>query len=91
MAYFTRSNLQYNYYWTTTQGDSKLTGEPDHSLLSRTEGYEVLYMINKIMSIRSLSSVSEGQKIERMIHQAPSNYHSQAHIKTWIDNNWNRY
>lgn len=91
MANFTRGNLQYSYSWTTTEGDSKLRGEPDSSLLNRNEGYEVLYMINRIMDARNLLAVSSGQKIERMIKAAPSHYHSQANIKSWIDSNWNSY
>lgn len=91
MANFTRSNLQYSYSWVTTTGDSKLRGEPDRSLLNRSEGYEVLYMIDRLMSAWRLSSVADGQKIERLIRIVPSHLHSQEHVKAWINNNWNNY
>lgn len=93
MAIFTKSDLlKTTYTWSADKGDNpKLKGEPDSSLLNRSEGYEVLYMINKIMTSRGLSAVSSGQKIEKIIHATPSNLHSQVNVKTWIDNNWDRY
>lgn len=92
MAIFTRINLLNVYTWTTVSGDNpKLKGEPDSSLLSRKEGYEVLYMIQKLMEKWDLKNISSGQKIEKMIHAAPSNLHSQEHVKDWISKNWDRY
>ena len=89
---FTRANLLYSYSWMhTKEDDPKLRGEPDHNLLNRTEGYEVLYMIRKIMTARGLDRVAEGQKIEKMIRAHPSNLRSQLHVKEWINSNWSRY
>ena len=91
MGNFTRHDLQRHYYWTTSPGDSKLRGEPDSSLLNRQEGYEVLYMINRLMDSRGVTSVSSGQKIERMIHATPSHLRSQEHVKSWINANWDKH
>lgn len=92
MANFTRSDLQNRYNWSADKGDNpKLKGEPDKSLLDRTEGYEVLYLIQKLMSAWDFKNISSGQKIEKMIHKIPSNLHSQAHVKEWISNNWNSH
>ena len=42
--------MMYSYSWTAGFGDnSKLKGEPDHSLFSQFEGTEVLYIINKLL------------------------------------------
>lgn len=92
MSNFTRGNLVFNYNWKADGGDNpKLKGEPDSSLLDRTEGYEVLYMIQKLMVNWQLTNVASGQKIERMIKATPPNYHSQEHIKAWIYSNWSNY
>lgn len=93
MAVFTKSDLvKTTYTWSADKGDNpKLKGEPDSSLLNRNEGYEVLYMIQKLMEKWQLKNIASGQKIERMIHVTPSNLHSQVNVKTWINDNWNRY
>ena len=91
MANFTHHNLVYKYTWTTSPGDSKLKGEPDSSLLNRQEGYEVLYMINRLMDAWSLKNVASGQKIEKMIHAVPGHLRSQTHVKEWINDHWDQH
>ena len=89
---FTKGNLLNKYSWIhTKEDDPKLKGEPDHILLNRDEGYEVLYMINQLMSAWKLKQVITGQKIEKMIKENPSNLRSQQHVKLWIKENWNKY
>ena len=89
---FNRSDLVYPYSWQHTSSDNpKLRGEPDHSEFNRTEGYEVLYMINKIMESRGTFSLTDGKKIERMLKEHPSNLRSQLHVKEWINSNWHRF
>lgn len=89
MSNFTRSNLKNSYSWSADGGDNpKLKGQPDASLLDRTEGYEVLYMIQKLMDDWGLKEISSGQKIEKLIHDCPSNIRSQENVKTWIRQKW---
>jgi hypothetical protein len=89
---FTKGNLVYTYSWEhTKEDDPKLKDEPDSSLLNRSEGYEVLYLIKKMMSARGLDSVAAGQKIEEMIKVHPGNLRSQVHVKEWINANWDSY
>lgn len=89
---FTEKDLLDEYSWVhTKKDDPKLTGEPDHNLLNRREGYEVLYMINKIMSARGLTDVASGRKIELMIKVHPGNLRSQKHVADWIKENWDRF
>jgi hypothetical protein len=92
MVIFTRKDLIKTYTWSAGLGDNpKLKGEPDNSLLSRSQGYEVLYMIQKLMSKWSLKTITSGQKIERMIHEAPSILRSQVNVEKWIYDNWSRF
>jgi len=93
MANFNRSDLKFTYSWSADGGDNpKLRGAPDDSLLDRTEGYEVLYIIQKIMEANAWVQVVTGQKIERMIKShSPSTIRTQAGIKAWINQNWNSY
>jgi len=89
MANFKRSDLQKTYSWAVDGGDNpNLKGEPDSSLLDRTEGYEVLYMINKLMDAWNITTLAGGHKIENKIHACPTTMRSQIHVKDWIDKNW---
>lgn len=91
MAYFEKSNLQYQYNWSADGGDNpKLKGEPDASLLDRTEGYEVLYMIRKLMRKwwGESATIDSGKRIEKLIKEHPSGMHSQQKVAEWIHANW---
>ena len=89
---FTKQELSLEYSWQhTREDDPKLRGAPDHSLLNRREGYEVLYMIGQLMEEWSLKNASDGRKIERMIRDHPASLRSQIHVRQWIYNNWDRY
>lgn len=90
---FNKSDLKYSDYSWTAYGndDPKVTGEPDSTLFSRKEGYEVLYMIRKLMKNKGLSSSSSGQKAEEMIHEhLPSNVRSQKNVMDWLLDNWSK-
>ncbi|ATC59401.1 MULTISPECIES: hypothetical protein [Vibrio] len=91
MSKFKKSDMKYNHYsWTAISGDDpKITGKPDSTLFSRKEGYEVLYMINKVLEHRGLSSVTSGQKAETLIKDSlPSTVRSQENVFNWLNNNW---
>ena len=89
MANFGRNDLQHQYSWTVTEGDSKkVIGFPDNVLLNRHEGFEVLHFINKYMTTRNLDALRDFHIIERAIQtNLPSNIRSQAHVKQWLDLN----
>lgn len=94
MGIISKSDLHYkDYVWTAYKGDDpKICGEPDSSLLSRKEGYEILYFINKLCDIYNLKNVTSATKIERMIREKlPSDTRSQEKIKMWIKKNWDVY
>lgn len=91
---FTKTNMLYNHYsWTAMQGDNpKITGLPDSTLFNRNEGYEVLYLTNKIMDSQSWVKVATGQKIEKMIKTGlPSDIRGQKNVVDWVIKNWEKY
>ena len=89
---FTKADLLYNYNWQYNKKDNaKPNGGPDSSLLNRNEGYEVLYVIHKLMAAWGLKQRKSGQKIEKMIMWYPNDLESLVAVKEWIQNNWNLY
>lgn len=91
---FTKANMLYNHYsWTAIKGDDpKISGVPDSTLFNRNEGYEVLYLINKIMDSQSWVNVVTGQKIERMFKTGlPGEVRGQKNVVEWIIKNWKQY
>lgn len=94
MAIYNKSNMVYgDYSWTAVRGDDPtISGEPDSTLFSRKEGYEVLYMINKCLTKWNLSAIASGQKIEKMIRlHLPSDIRSQKNVYDWLNTNYNKY
>lgn len=93
MALINKSDLKYKYEWATIPGDDpKITGEPDSTRFSRNEGYEVLYLINKLSDLWNFENKKSALKIERMINEGlPSETQSQKKVKTWISVNWKKY
>jgi len=93
---FAKSNLVYqDYSWTAAKGDDpRVSGEPDSTLFSRKEGYEVLYMINKCLTKWGFTTnpIGGGQKIERLIRtHLPSDLRGQKHVYDWLSTNYNKY
>ena len=86
MAKFNRSDLKHTYSWSTDGGDNpKLRGEPDSNLLDRTEGYEVLYLINKICETRNFTDNKYACNwMEDIIKNLPPRTHTQVEVKKII-------
>ncbi len=94
MAFYKRSDMIYEGYSWKAYGndDPKVTGDPDSTLFSRKEGYEVLYFINKLAEKHKLKLKKSGEKIEKMINEyLPSNVRSQSNVEEWIVKNWKNY
>jgi hypothetical protein len=88
---FKKSDMQYDHYsWSAYGGDDpKITGKPDNTMFSRKEGYEVLYMINKVLNHRNLTSATSGEKAELKIkNDLPGNTRSQENVFNWLNTNW---
>ena len=91
MALYNQSDLIYkDYQWTAYPNDNPhVTGAPDSTRFNRHEGYEVLYLINKLMPAQGLDQKTDGNKMEKMIRQhLPSSMVMQTEVKKWIADNW---
>lgn len=91
MANFKKSDMQYTHYSWTAYGndDPKVKGKPDSTMFNRKEGYEVIYMINKVLDSKGLTSVASGQKAETKIKdKLPGNVRSQENVFNWLLDNW---
>tara|TARA_R110002124_G_scaffold17532_3_gene73502 strand:- start:384161 stop:384451 length:291 start_codon:yes stop_codon:yes gene_type:complete len=91
MGLISKNDLYYkDYSWTAVKGDDPtVSGEPDSSLLSRKEGYEVLYFINKFCEIHKLKQKASAIKVEKMIrNEVPGNQRSQENVRKWLFDNW---
>ncbi len=64
----------------------------DFTELSRTQGYEVLYFINHIVSKHWTANYETYHKIERMIRYfVPGSIRAHKKIEEWIVENWDLY
>ncbi|MCK5050211.1 MAG: hypothetical protein KAS53_00630 [Candidatus Cloacimonetes bacterium] len=93
MNLLSKSDLKYEYSWTVYGNDDpEITGEPDSTLFNRKEGYEVIYLINKLAKKWKLKKKASGLKIERLINnELPGSIRSQENVKKWISDNWEKY
>lgn len=86
MAKLSKSDLQYDdYSWKAYRGDDpKVTGKPDSTLFNRKEGYEVLYLINKMIENEGYNKIKV-LGIEKLIHEdLPGSIRSQEKVYSWI-------
>lgn len=90
MSLLTSSDLRYLYKWSAAENDNPaLQGEPDSSLFNRHEGYEVLYLINKLAYYKGWNQKASGIKAERLIRDhLPTHVRSQEHVIKWLNDNW---
>jgi hypothetical protein len=90
MILFSRRNLFYNdYTWTANApNDPRTSGKPDETLFNRTEGNEVVYLINKLMMLWDYRFSNTGNKMEKLIHdKMPADITTQAGVQRWIKEN----
>ncbi|WP_404380969.1 hypothetical protein [Caenispirillum salinarum] len=87
-----RDDLEYEYTWTTTPGDSpNHIHSPDNKLLNRAEGYEVLYFINEFLEDENLTTKASGKKAEWLIQEhLPDEIRDRYVIQLWLRRNWDR-
>jgi hypothetical protein len=91
MALISKTELFYkDYSWSVLNGDNpKISGEPDNTLLSRNEGFEILYFVNKFAEKHNFKQKVSAIKVEKMIrNEVPTNIHSQEKIKKWLEEHW---
>lgn len=86
MANFTEANMSLNHYdWTAVPSDDPhVTGEPDSTLFNRHQGYEVLYMLNTVLSASApISALHKGEALIQ--DELPSDTRKQLDVKKWLD------
>ena len=90
---YTRAQMLYDdgkYYKWNAQADHDnpyYTGGADHTQFNRTEGYEVLYFINRWEN----HDLTTYQKVEKMIrYDVPSSIRTHKEIAAWIIANWSK-
>lgn len=93
MALLNANDLQFNYSWTViASDDARVTGVPDSVLLNRSEGYEVLYFLNRLAQASKWTEKEPALKAERMINNhLPGNVRSHSNVWQWLVNNWQLY
>ena len=86
MEEFKSKHLKYEYKWTNTNNDDpKITGEPDRTLFNRQEGYEMLYLLNKIKDENPSFGITYLQKIEEEIKEnLPGDVRAQRDVINWV-------
>jgi hypothetical protein len=90
MRTFKKSDLLFWYSWTVSkeQDNKRIQGFPEHYLLYRNEGYEVLPFINRYMKSRGLEKLKSFHLIEAVIREdLPKSVIGHRAIKTWLENN----
>lgn len=93
MPLMQKSDLAFSYSWSAIPPDNpRVTGEPDSTLFNRNEGYEVLYLINKLAQAWDWKQKASGLKLERLLrNHLPSDVRSQANVRAWVQANWRSY
>jgi hypothetical protein len=92
MEIFMKSDLVYDdYQWSHYEStDAKISGPPDATIFNRTEGEEVLYIINVLAGHLAWDPRSFGQKVEQLIRgKLPDTITRQDETIQWIKDNWN--
>jgi hypothetical protein len=90
MPTFNKGDMRYPYRWTAKPSDNpKFRKGPDYRNFNRTQGYEVLFLINNYLKLRRLKSTSSGQKAEQLIKEKlPSRIFTHQEIYEWLTENW---
>jgi len=91
MITLSKQDLYYkDYTWTDYAPTSpKISGKIDATRFNRSEGNEVLYLINKITEMWDFSKVESCTKMERIIREKlPVTLLTQEDATTWIQINW---
>ena len=92
MGFYKKSDLIYDYHWTTDPDDPRIQGEPGTDKFNREEGSEMLYLINSFASRHDIEIITVGNKIERLVRfQLPKTIQTQQEIVKWLEENWSRY
>lgn len=94
MILISKLNMIYkDYLWKNfEEGDPKVTGKLDSTLFDKREGYEMLYIIEKLVEIWKLEDRRSVRKLEKMIYKfLPDDKQKQEDVKNWVRDNWDYF
>lgn len=82
--------MQYNYRWAARPKDNpNFRKGSDYRNLNRSEGYEILFAINEFLKLKGLTSITSGQKAEKLIKEKlPSRTYSHTELYKWLNEHW---
>lgn len=89
----TKSDLALKHYsWVAKPGDNpRITGHPDSDLFNRGEGYEVLSMIQGVVTALALKTAGDVHKLEQLIaDDLPGGIRSRQGVKDWLVANFKK-
>lgn len=87
MLLFSRKNLFYSdYKWTSyPQNDPHTSGKLDETSFNATEGNQVVFLINKLMTMWDYRFTSSGNKMEKLIREKlPDEVKTQHDVQIWL-------
>lgn len=89
MALIDRSDLQYDYTWSSSPGKSPRSESVDKSsFFRRNEGDDVLALINEYASENKIRDKQEALRIERLIQEKLNEEErTKAEVRAWLKNN----
>lgn len=92
MAHYTKNDMLYDYLWVMLKGSAtENNGVPDDTILSRTEGSEMLFFINYFEDLNKSRDKAFGRQMEVMIHICPSALTTRLQVIDWIASNWHKF
>jgi hypothetical protein len=82
----------YNWFSKYKKTDPRICGKPDSTIFSRSEGNEMLYMVNKCGKSWGWShDLFAMQRLENIIREkVPAEVQTQIEVYNWIQNNCDR-
>lgn len=94
MPYQKNQMVYTDYKWTATadHDNPKFIGAQEHSMLNRSEGYEMLWFINSLAKTWNWTdNLLSYQNLEKIIKEkVPTNIRTHSGIKEWIATNYQK-
>ena len=82
---FLKEHLMGLYEWTEDPNNILFTGLPTRRIFDRSNGNQVLFIINAMTPLLMNFSIEEGRKIENLIlNQLPLNTQSEKSVYDWL-------
>lgn len=89
MPLIDRSDLQYDYTWSSKPGESPRSGSTSKSsIFRRNEGNDVLAIINDYVDENDIKNKEEALRIERLIREKLAEEDmTKTEVRVWLEKN----